>query len=124
MFYFDNDFYYHYTNNIGMRGIRDSLYIFQSLSSIFGDGVYLTKLSPLNRTKILARNNFRFINDISIQKCHFAIKISANSIDATKIQDSFGRNVFKHEGCIDLTDIPFEIIQVGGRNRVLFSHFG
>merc|ERR1719186_1587622 len=105
--------YYHYTDEEGAKSILRSGKILASLGfmakgeAACGNGVYLTKLSPVSSSKAeIAMNNWTKSSAPYIDRTEYCFVVD---IPESEVKDAraVGRNIFLYDECSDLRLIKY-----------------
>jgi hypothetical protein len=113
---------FHYTDKKGADAIRVSKILKQSErkngDSAFGDGVYFTKMSHLDHSKVdIVMNNWgadreQAIKFVRLGKVDYVVQVMVPDYDSsvTDKRKESGRDVWLYEGDVYLVAFEFEII--------------
>ncbi|XP_046572527.1 uncharacterized protein LOC124280594 [Haliotis rubra] len=121
--------FYHYTNQAGVNGIKQTGYIKQSTNpkyAHFGTGVYGTGLSPDHGKEAIAKNNYQngWKANMNAGRVDFAFKFDLPS-NRVKTFIPKGRNIMLYTGGnLTLSENPYTVEETPNDANVLFKSPG
>ncbi|KAL3921953.1 MAG: hypothetical protein SGILL_002474 [Bacillariaceae sp.] len=100
----DPKYHYHYTDDKAAKSIRQSGTITASSKGHFGSGTYLTSKPPRCNDDVILSNNYGRPSKNNSDQVQSYVRIDADRVNAHRVTNADGRNVWKVDGDVHLND--------------------
>ena len=107
-----NSYYYHYTSLLNARQILKDRKIKASIPKVkyFGKGIFFTVLKPNSPDEHIIKNNYIYYSKAYLSNVQCAFAFLRNDLILKKMYDKFSRDIWRHDGDINLNHIKFKVV--------------
>ena len=107
-----NSYYYHYTSLLNARQILKDRKIKANIPKVkyFGKGIFFTVLKPNSPDEHIIKNNYIYYSKAYLSNVQCAFAFLRNDLILKKKYDKFSRDIWRHDGDINLNHIKFKVV--------------